>query len=94
MSLATARAAIRRRAPRWPLLPVGLTSYLVLGAAAYGLILLGGPPWSTIGFIVATLLPIIGFAAGVRIYRAQRLPRLQLNRRGELRRSHDLLATA
>jgi len=94
MSLATARAAIRRRAPRWPLLPVGLTSYLVLGAAAYGLILLGGPPWSTIGFIVATLLPIIGFAAGVRIYRARRAPRLQLNRRGELRRSHDLLATA
>jgi PAS domain S-box-containing protein len=86
-------AAIRGLARSVPVV-LAVVAYLALAMAASALILLGGPTWSPAGLLVAAVLPIIGFAAGVLVYRGQGTAALEHSQRGELRRSHDLLATA
>jgi hypothetical protein len=63
-------AAIRGLARSVPVV-LAVVAYLALAMAASALILLGGPTWSPAGLLVAAVLPIIGFAAGVLVYRGQ-----------------------
>lgn len=79
---------------RTALVSLVIVAYLVIGVVALGLIVLGGPTTSSIGLIVAAILPLVGLGAGLFVYRVRRTAGIQQGRRGELRRSHDLLATA